>query len=287
MSHPDLNQLLDSLLPLAERMLAERGELPPFGGIMNQTGEIVALGAYDGKEHPRSQNVIEVMTQTLRQRARSGQLRAVGICYDGRTTPPGRTEKCDAVCASLEHRSGEAVNLIWPYERTSKGEVQFGQKFSTLRVPQFFVPNEIPLGGWLLVLCFILVVSYPAISLYHIFMYTIPNLLDSHVPIRAVVLLSVYAVVFIPTAVFSIVAGLRLWLVKPDAARFTKRFLLTYLVANIGYFVVWVFWIVIARPSGAVSFAEMIWGHVVGPILFVALWYCYLERSKRVRATYL
>jgi hypothetical protein len=287
MSHPDLNQLLDSLLPLAERMLAERGDFPPFGGIMNQAGEIVAVGARDGKEHPRSQHVIEVMTQTLRQRARSGQLRAVGICYDGCTTPPGQTEKCDAVCASLEHQSGEAVNLILPYERTSRGDVQFGQKFSTVRVPQFFVSNEIPLGGWLLVLCFILVVSYPAISLYHIFKYTIPNLLDSHVPIRAVVLLSVYAVVFVPTALFSIVAGMRLWLVKPDAVSFTKRFLLTYLGANIGYFVFWVFWIVIVRPSGAVSFAEMGWSHVVGPILFVALWYSYLERSKRVRATYL
>jgi hypothetical protein len=287
MSHPDLNQLLDSLLPLAERMLAEHGEFPPFGRTMNQAGEVVALGGYDGKEHPSSQNVIEIMSQTLRQRARSGQLRAVGICYDGRTTPPGRTEKCDAVCASVEHQSGEAVNLILPYERTSKGEVQFGQKFSTPRVPQFFVSNQMPVGGWLLVLCFILVVSYPAISLYHIFKYTIPNLLDSHIPIRAVVLLSVYAVLFIPTAVFSIVAGLRLWLIKSDAVSFTKRFLLMYLGANVGYFVVWVFWVLIARPSGAVSFAEMAWGHVVGPVLFVALGYPYLEHSKRVRATYL
>jgi hypothetical protein len=211
----------------------------------------------------------------------------VGICYDGRTTPPGQTAKCAAVCASVEHQSGEAVNLILPYERTSKGEVQFGQKFSTLRVPQFFVSNERPVGGWLLVLCFILVVSYPAVGLYHIFTYTIPNLINSRVPIRAVVLLSVYAVLFIPTSVFSIVAGLRLWMVKPDAVSFTKRFLLTYLGANIGYFVVWVFWVLIARPSGAVSLAEMVWGHVVGPIVFVALWYSYLEHSKRVRANYL
>src|SRR5277367_1414303 len=255
MSHPDLDQLLNSLLPLAEQTLAVRGEFPPFGCAMTQAGEIVAVGPYDSKEHPPSQNLIEVMTLALRQRARSGQLRAVGICYDARTTPPGQTKKCDAVCASVEHQSGEAVNLILPYERTSTGDVKYGKKFSTLRVPQFFVSNETPLGGWLLVLCFILVVSYPATGLYHIFKYTIPNLVDSHVPIRAVVLLSVYSVVFIPLAVFSIVAGLKLWRVKPDAVSFTKRFLLTYLVANIGYFVVWVFWILVARPGGAVSFA--------------------------------
>jgi hypothetical protein len=30
MAHPDLNQLLNSLLPFAERMLAEHGELFPL-----------------------------------------------------------------------------------------------------------------------------------------------------------------------------------------------------------------------------------------------------------------
>ena len=84
MSHPDLNQLLDSLLPLAERMLAERGEFPPFGGIMNQTGEILALGAYDRKENPAPQNVIEIMTKTLRQRARSVLISEVGIVWNER-----------------------------------------------------------------------------------------------------------------------------------------------------------------------------------------------------------
>jgi hypothetical protein len=287
MLHPDLNQLLNSLLPQAERMLAEHGEFSPFGGTMNQDGEIVAVSGHDGKQHPPSQSVIELMTQSLRQRARSGQLRAVGICYDARTIPPGQTEKCDAVCASVEHQSGEAINLILPYEKTSKGDVQYGQKFSTLRVPQFFASNEVPLGGWLLVLCFILVISYPAINLYHIFKYTIPNLIDSHVPIRAVLLLSVYTVIFIPVAVFSMVAGLRLWLIKPDAVSFTKRFLLTYLGANIGYFVVWVFWILMAHSSGGVSFADMAWDHVGGPVVFVAVWYSYLKRSRRVRETYL
>jgi len=174
-----------------------------------------------------------------------------------------------------------------PYQRSGAGDVQYGEKFTTTRVAQFFVSHEIPVGGWILVLCFVLVVSYPAISLYHIFRYTIPNLFDSHVPIRAVVLLSVYAVVFIPMAVFSVVAGLRLWLAKPDAVSFARRYLLTYLSANIGYFVVWVLWILIARPSGAVSVAEMGWGYVVGPTLFVALWYSYLERSQRVRETFL
>ncbi len=146
MSHPDLNQLFDSLLPLAERMLAEHGEFFPFGGTMKPDGEIATVSAdaarllSDGGEHPPSQSVIDLMTQAFRQQARSGQLRAAGICCDTRTAPPGQTEKCDAVCASMEHQSGEALSVILPYEKTSNGDVQFGQMFTMPRTPQFFVP---------------------------------------------------------------------------------------------------------------------------------------------------
>lgn len=52
MAHPDLNQLLNSLLPFAKRRLAEHGEFYPFGSTMKPDGEIVAVGVHDGDEHP-------------------------------------------------------------------------------------------------------------------------------------------------------------------------------------------------------------------------------------------
>jgi uncharacterized protein DUF2569 len=287
MSHPDLDQLLNSLLPFAERMLAEHGEFFPFGGTMKPDGEIVAVGASDGNEHPPSQNVIDVMTQALRRQARSGQLRAVGIVYDARTTPPGQTQKCDAVCASMEHKSGEAVNVVLPYEKASNGDVQYGQMFTTHRTPQIFVRNEAAVGGWLLVLCLMLTCMYPATTLYHIFAHVVPGFINPHFSIRLVILLIVYCVLFIPLSVFSIFAGLRLWLVKPGAVSFAKRCLLTFLGVHTAYFVLWVLWVVIVQPMQPSSFASMGWGHVVGPMLSVALWYSYLRHSKRVGRTYL
>jgi hypothetical protein len=142
MAHPDLNQLLNSLLPFAERMLAEHGEFFPFGRTMKPDGEIAAAGAYDGDEHPPSQSVIDLLTQAFRQEARNGELRAAGICHDVRTIPPGQSEKCDAICASMEHQSGEAVNVFVPYQKTGKGDIQYGQIFATGRTSQFFAPNE-------------------------------------------------------------------------------------------------------------------------------------------------
>lgn len=137
-------------------------------------------------------------------------------------------------------------------------------------------------SGWLLVLCLLLTFSYPATSLYHISIHTIPMLITAHSPSR-IVLLTVYSALFIVMAVYSFLAGLKLWLVKPDAVRFAKRYLLAYLIADIAYFV---FWIIIIRPHQTASFAEMGWSHVVSPIPSTALWYFYLEHSKRVRATY-
>ena len=137
MSHPDLNQLWNSLLPSAERTLAEYGEVHPFGGTMKRDGEIVAVRVEDD-ESPPSESVVDLMTQAFRQQARSGQLRAAGIWYDGRTTPPGQTVKCDAVCASMEHESGEALNFILPYEKTSAGDVQYGEMFTTPRTDSVF-----------------------------------------------------------------------------------------------------------------------------------------------------
>jgi len=142
------------------------------------------------------------------------------------------------------------------------------------------VPAEV--SGWLLVLCLILTIAHPATSLYRIFSHTIPTVINAHAFSR-ILLLGVYSLVFSTVAVLSFVAGVRLWLVKPNAVGFARRYLLTYLTANVAYFV---FWMAVIRPTKQVAFAEMGWYHVVGPLAFVALWYSYLEHSKRVRNTY-
>jgi len=141
-------------------------------------------------------------------------------------------------------------------------------------------PPEV--GGWLLVLCLILTIATPAVCLFRIFSHTIPALMGAHASTR-IVLLSVYSILFVSIAILSLIAGLKLWLVKPNAVGFAKKYLLIYWIANVAYFAVW---IALLRPTRGVSFAEMGWYHVVGPTLPVALWYSYLEHSKRVRATY-
>ncbi len=142
------------------------------------------------------------------------------------------------------------------------------------------VPAEV--SGWLLVLCLLLTFTYPAGGIYKVVWHTVPNLIAAHGPARTL-LLTVYSVLFLALAGFSVIAGLKLWLVKPDAVGFARRFLVTSLTANVAYFL---FWMALMRPTQRVSFAEMGRYHVVGPIAQTALWYFYLEHSKRIRTTY-
>jgi Protein of unknown function (DUF2569) len=145
--------------------------------------------------------------------------------------------------------------------------------------PDFAAPGAVV--GWLLVLCLVLTVMSPASILYSIIRDAITKL-NSH-RATSIVLSGVYFVLFAAVAGYSITAGVKLWLLKPDAVRFAKRYLLTYLGAHIAFFIVW---LLIDWPVSSVSLARMAWYHVVRPLPFVALWYSYLEHSRRVRATY-
>jgi hypothetical protein len=138
-----------------------------------------------------------------------------------------------------------------------------------------------PVTGWLLLLCLLLTLVYPATSVYRI-LKALPSFFDGHSP-RFIFLLSAYCVVFLGLAVLGFIAGLKLWLVTPDAVRYARRWLWTYLFANFAYFGLW---LVSAKHLSSLSVAEMGWYHVVGPIPSFALWYFYLENSKRVRATF-
>jgi hypothetical protein len=46
----ECEQLLNALLPFAERMLREHGEFFPYGGTMDGSAEIAFMAAYDGTE---------------------------------------------------------------------------------------------------------------------------------------------------------------------------------------------------------------------------------------------
>jgi len=127
MPHPDLEQLLNALIPFAQEMLKKHGEFYPFGASVDAKGEVAAQAADPGEENPDSQVVIEMLLAGMREEAKRGEIRAAGICYDSRLVPPGKTEKTDAIACRLEHQNGEAIQTFVPYRKGFLGRYKYDE----------------------------------------------------------------------------------------------------------------------------------------------------------------
>jgi hypothetical protein len=130
MDNPDFAVLLTALVPFAEQMLIKHGEFFPFAATITAAGTVVQAGAHMGEEHPKSQDIIDVFIRAFRDQATRAEIRAVGICLDVRTIPPGQTEKTDAISARLEHVNGQAIEVFKPYKRDGSGCLTFGKLFA-------------------------------------------------------------------------------------------------------------------------------------------------------------
>lgn len=140
--HPDLNALLDDLLPFAQRMLTEFGEFLPFGGKITAAGDHVSVGAKGSSERSKSKELIGIMTDAFRCEAAEGKIRAAGICFDVRVVPPGQLDKTDAIELSLEREGGDAVEVFLPYALLPDGEVTYGELFASTRIPTMFLEHQ-------------------------------------------------------------------------------------------------------------------------------------------------
>jgi len=140
--HPDLDALLNDLLPFAERMLAEHSEFYPFGGSITSDGQHISVGAKGSSDQPKSRELIDIMTNEFRSQASEGKIRAAGICFDVRVIPPGQIDKTDAIQLALERKGGDAVDVFIPYAQLPDGAFTYGELFACERTPTLFVQQH-------------------------------------------------------------------------------------------------------------------------------------------------
>jgi hypothetical protein len=139
MAHPDLQALFDSQLQFTKKLLSKSGGFNPWAATMSSTGQIQWVAASNGEEFPDAQALIDLLTETFQRQSALGVLRAIGICYDARVMPPGQSDKSNAICCSLEHISGEALDVLVPYTKAADG-IHYAEMFTLLRDPRFFSP---------------------------------------------------------------------------------------------------------------------------------------------------
>ncbi|WFB37506.1 hypothetical protein P3T73_07005 [Kiritimatiellota bacterium B12222] len=126
----ECENLMNEILPFAEKMLREHGEFLPFGGKMITSGEVVHVGASDGREQPPSIDLIKLLRQGFANEAKESKLKATAIVYDVRITPPGMNKKMDAIQIDLNHRDGYSVSVIFPYI-LKDGQIEYGDVFAS------------------------------------------------------------------------------------------------------------------------------------------------------------
>jgi hypothetical protein len=145
------------------------------------------------------------------------------------------------------------------------------------------------LGGWLLLLCLLLTLIIPALSLYQVNCDLNLLLLPQgglllFVWSRASYYLAIGNLVAMAgIAVFSFTSGYRLWARKKGAVQTAKIFLLAQLFLALALLTLQ--HILMPQPA-ARNFAVALAVQVIPPILFCSVWYRYLLKSRRVARTF-
>ncbi|MEP5763209.1 MAG: hypothetical protein ABJ308_01380 [Halieaceae bacterium] len=118
-------ELMDAVLPLAEKLLSEHGEFFPYGGAMTPDGKIVSVAAYDGDEHPPSSEIIDMLHKAFHAAAKNKEYKATALVYDVRVQL-ANGDPSDALAIELDHESGYSVVVLLPYT-LSAGQLQYGE----------------------------------------------------------------------------------------------------------------------------------------------------------------
>jgi hypothetical protein len=121
----EIQELLNFLLPHAERMLSEHGEFYPYAAAVESDGTIEAVAPAIESDDPDVSDVLVALHQGLREQAAEGSIRASGIAADVTLTDPDSGETTDAVQLELDHADGDPVDIYVPYESEGDG-IKFG-----------------------------------------------------------------------------------------------------------------------------------------------------------------
>ena len=138
--------------------------------------------------------------------------------------------------------------------------------------------------GWLLLLCLLLTVFDPFVVLITLFAVSdgARASYEANPPLFRLILIS--GVLRIGLAVFSMYAGLSLWRIAPKAVSTARRYLVSVAFLSV---------LLLFLPSLVGLSNDESWGvsqenlfNALLIVVYVAIWYTYLGRSKRVGATY-
>lgn len=123
-------------MDFARTMLERHGEFHPFGAKVAASGQVVAVGGLiEGQEHPRGQEVYELLMENLRAEVADGRAVAIAVAANVNIPDEYSPRYKDGLRVTLEASDySRFVYLPYRLERaglfTSKRKVEMTEPFS-------------------------------------------------------------------------------------------------------------------------------------------------------------
>ena len=117
--------LMSAVLPIAEQMLTEQGQLRPFGSTLSSSGRIVQVGgdASDVDVDVDAAQLAREFEASFRDGAQRGELKATALVC-------AREGAQSAVLVHLDHRENYSIVVTFPYHFTAAGELSIDDPFA-------------------------------------------------------------------------------------------------------------------------------------------------------------
>lgn len=158
------------------------------------------------------------------------------------------------------------------------------QSMTSASTSESALPRYRNVGGWLLLLCLSLTVFMPLTTLGSFVLgYSESAKYFNQFP-RLLLIIVIDGFLSLGITSFCIYAGIGLWRIRPGAVNMAKRYLLCFLVYQA---IAALLPFLAGLPTAAnEAMLAQVAKDTIRSILYVTVWYLYLSKSKRVRATY-
>jgi hypothetical protein len=128
--------LMNDGITFAKQMLSEYGEFHPYARALGADLEIVNVDAYDGDELPSGSALLQLLEDGLREKVNADGDLAIAT-FTNVTLRNSSGDPVDTVQVGLEHASGYAVNVYYPYSISDQG-INYGNLIAMQRDPNIF-----------------------------------------------------------------------------------------------------------------------------------------------------
>ncbi|MBT7442366.1 MAG: hypothetical protein HN790_00150 [Methylococcales bacterium] len=122
----ETQELMNAVLPMAEKMLTGQGYFYPYGGAMTPAGDIIDIVSHIETDKPSASDMIAVLQDKLVGSAVNKDFKATALVYDSMIAASNNSEKSDAIAINLDHELGYSVVVFVPYT-VEEGKVSLGE----------------------------------------------------------------------------------------------------------------------------------------------------------------